>query len=47
VAGGKEGREAESEEVWRVARGGEDVFGDLEVTIADLDEGFRLEELGD
>ena len=43
---GKEDREAESEEIWRVARGGKDVAWDTEVFIANLNKDFRLKELG-
>jgi len=42
---GEEGGEAEGEVVGGVAGGGEDVTRDLEVAVADLDEGFRGEEL--
>lgn len=46
VRGGEEGAEAEGEEVGGVARSGEDVAGDLEVAVSDLDADFGFEELG-
>ncbi len=44
--GAEEYAEAEGEEVWGVAGRGEDVMGNLEVAVANLDEDFRGEELG-
>ena len=47
VGGAEEDGEAEGEEVGSVAEGGEYVPWDLKVFATDLDDGFRIEELGD
>lgn len=43
---GEEDAEAEREVVWRVARVGEDIAGNLELAVADGDEDAFLVKLG-